>query len=850
MALFEGEDIVDVEVGGQVRSIPSSVANALGLQPMTMNAPGDVVIPPAPQAINPTVAPVRDELPANALTTPPPTPPPSQQTVQDILGPPVIETDGAPAIDAVSGPTGPAPVFASPVVTAKQPPAGPQPMTQASLRAGGTAAGLNDQQAAIEGQKAAAQKLVAAESAENEALLVAIENERADTAARDAAKDAEHRDQLIKTEQKRSAVGKMVEKRANVKIDRDIDHPMLAAIGIALGAFAQMRGATGNENVGLKALFASIDRKVAGQMQDLENDDKTIALMKDGLIDFRTETTDKLARRDALTAAAQRQYAITIRKIGLASSSDKLKANAEAAAFVLDEKAATLKVSAADKELARMQHEKDQAQAAKQHSQSIGVQYAGLKQAGSHFDQRLAFDKEKEANDQAALKNAAIAAGNKAAAKDIDETTKDLEGRGINNIARAKPLMNRKGEEMWDQAAKYDDQAKIAREKNPAAADVLEQKARQLRFDARKGYQVKDRDPTAARATSALYESAQGAMTLVDDINKLFDENGQSFINTDGNRAAMQAKSVELLMKMKNVWQLGVLSKVDTTLLTQATGGDMTNGWEVGTFAHNIGLEIGKDPKAFKKRLDSLITGMEKETEAKFKSAGWDGSNPKDLWTREKQPGKTAVDKDTETVLQTKTVAEIKRDDEGGASFKSKEDMASPSGRGGRDREIEEEHAAGSYGFTQVQSNAFGDVMAKHKEGNPQAKEKILQMAKSARGQVQEATMERLHVEDPALYAEAQKHNKYQPSTGNLERRKTSADYAAIPTPKVALSAKDKAAQIAVESRSSMDLASGYVIGDPAATSELTRRAAAGDPEARNLLDAAIKTKHRIGGGK
>jgi hypothetical protein len=345
-----------------------------------------------------------------------PAPPLELQPPTEVAGPSTLMTPeaGAVPMPADTAPPSPAqppgPAFAMPALAAQMPattaqpqggpvaspsqaagPSNPAPqaqprpeMTNAGLSKLGNAGVYNAEQGALDqkGQaiRNAAQvdaddatrvgNAMAARDAETQRILEERAKAAADNQARLESK-------MVEYEQNAKAI-------ADTKIDRSIDHPILAAIGVALGAIgAAMNKQQGNP--ALDMLLKSIDRKVAAQVQDLEIKRGSLAVQRDGLNMQREAGKDRLADIDQRRVAAIDQATRQIETIKAQSGSDRTKANADLTlAGLAQERVKTLD-SAMQREQAKLAAEQERKDKLLMHKQSIGVQYAGLSQQDRHF---------------------------------------------------------------------------------------------------------------------------------------------------------------------------------------------------------------------------------------------------------------------------------------------------------------------------------------------------------------------------------------------------------------------------------------------------------------------------------
>jgi hypothetical protein len=465
MALFAGQPQIVTTPDGRTLTLPSDLAAQFpGLAP----APAGPLTLPSGGA--PNWSP--DDTAGLAALTPPP------------------DATAAPVTTPAQVPSG-GPEFAPrpshTPVTDPGPEAGAQPVTPAPplsnaqlLQQYGPAGSVAASDKAVEGEKAANVRsaqveadtatkqgdVLAARDAETQKILA----ERARAAQENAAK-------LNSLMQARDVA---VKKVADTKVDRGLDHPVWAAIGVALGgigaAIQQKQYGGAFHNQAYDAMIQAIDRKVAAQMADLDKRRADIAQMNVGIGEHRQAAGDRLAEIDVRKAGALEQAQQAVQTIATQQKSPQAQANAGALNAKLEEEKVKLKENAASRLWDQTNAEAARKQSAQQHAESIGLQRRGqdLEDKRFYFGQQVA-----ERDRMAALSEKYLAAGEKAAA----EKAKKVSELGVNDPVTGDLLLTPEGEKKMADADSYEAQARKVGD--PQQAAQLNQQAQLLRDSAK-----------------------------------------------------------------------------------------------------------------------------------------------------------------------------------------------------------------------------------------------------------------------------------------------------------------------------------------------------------------------------
>ena len=637
MALYEGEEMVTVEAGGRSMQVPASVAAQLGLNPVS-------VPPPAPSMIGPGQAPqneTRAESVGQAIpAVTPATPMPANWLPTEAIDRGIAQA-ADPSLGARIDAMVPPETVSNEPAHAAQPkpapaPSGKQagPPKPGAPALGGYAEGWAAQEKANADQEAALNETADAESIGQLALAGAMaeRNKRVDKLFDERAQQAQaNLDAITKRNADYDAA---IQKYSNTKIDREIDHPVLAGVSVALAGLGMaLMGKGAEENPALKTLYQAIDRKVAGQMQDLEKTGKVLGYQKEAIERMRGMASDQLAYKNLLIAGETDRAARQMEEIGARSNSEVLRARAKEGAMVLRARAADFKMAAIDKQNDADQKVADRKQRDVENKRSVGVQYYGIKENARQFNEKLKFDKEKLDYDLAAEVAKANASGNKARAELLGKAAKENSERAIGD-KNGNYILQPEGKKLFEQAKKFEDDAVKLEKTNPAAAQQLRDKAQQIRVDV-----LADEQNGVWRASSGdakaktieKLSSVQKVTDLATDIKNLYAVHGKAFLSTNAGQQAIASKYVALLMAQKNIDQLGVLSKTDVNLMVGELGADPSK-WDASqALAYITDNVVGKDPDGFIKVLDERVADVKKGAAKAMSLAGYRGSM-NDLW--------------------------------------------------------------------------------------------------------------------------------------------------------------------------------------------------------------------------
>lgn len=429
------------------------------------------------------------------------------------------------------------------------------------------------EQAKVDADEAilAAQELDA-RNAKTDEILAAQEKAAADFEAKHSAKMIEYEAEAKKLRE--------------TKIDRSVDNPILAAIGVALsGIGAAVAGRS--DNPALDMLFKSIDRKVNAQLQDLDLGRQALSDRRADLASSAAAHKERLAAFDVRRIAEIDRTKAKIEAIAMRTQAPRAKANAVAAIAKLDEERAKSLSGLADRERAEMLAERERADAILRHKQSLSVQYAQMAQSQRNSDREFAesvrrFDLQRQDDI-----NATLAKAGAAQQASIVEALKTNEERAIRDPATGRFLLQPQGEKIMSAADAIDSEAKAAmkaasKEKDPAkqaaalaAASEKMQRASAMRMEAEQ-YAVRAGNTGEREKIYNVLSGTQTAVSTIDDIIDLRRKHGAKWLAQTEADQAMQSKMAILALQVKEAFSLGALDAGSIQYLDKMTGGDPT----------------------------------------------------------------------------------------------------------------------------------------------------------------------------------------------------------------------------------------------------------------------------------
>jgi hypothetical protein len=598
MALF-GDTMTEVVTpDGRRITMPQQLAQSFpGLQPAPPIGPP----PGAPQATELPAIP--DFAPQPPPAAPPVRPPGPDAAASPVTSPAQVALDGPPA------PRGP--------VTAPQP--GPDvqgantpgPVTEAQLAKMGTAGAANAEMAAQDATREATRRQ--GEALADQATTIGNEMAAANDEAarllaeRKAAADA-HAAALQAETDKYLRNAKAI---ADTKIDRKADHPVLAALSIALSGIGAAMAGDGSRNPALDMFFKAIDRKVAGQLQDLDQKRAGLATQKEGLGLMRQAGMDKLAEMDTYRLGYLEQAKRQVETIKQQTQSDVVRANADVALAGIDQEKAKTLSTAVDRFQTRQEQKEARAQQERHHRSSLAVQMRGQDMQQRESDLNREERRQEKLDERAAQLHAM-------GQKDKAEKVKAVSAQSIGDPTSGGDILQPEGQAKIKEATKLERSAEkfaaaAAAETDPDKRKALETRAaaeKQRAFDIRTEVESDPKmtwtvgDDKSRREVGTKIATGQTIASTADEIKLLREQHGPKWLTTSEGQAFMQSKGTAVLMALKDAWGLGVLSALDVELLNKATGGDPAK-LTLGDVSNFLGAE------GVASRLDGLVDTME-----------------------------------------------------------------------------------------------------------------------------------------------------------------------------------------------------------------------------------------------
>jgi hypothetical protein len=602
MPLYDGDMVNLLTPDGRAVSMPSGLAaNFPGLQPF-----------PAPPPMPAAPAPDQTGVPTPAA---PPIVPPTPQAPGE--GPITDPSQLPPATGSPSIPQGPVTSPAEDAGVPRRPAPEPSP-TRAQLIKEGPAGTLAAQNTAIDKQQAAIDRSaqVEADAATQEGHAMAQRDAQTQQILAERAKQAAANEAELNA--RIQARDQLADQIAKTRIDRSVDHPIWAQIGLVLSmlgtAMTRRPGEAWNDPA-YNTLQQLLDKKVAGQMADVEQRRMALAQMNVGVTEQRQHNVDRLTEIDARKDAAIQQAQQAVQTIAMQMKSPAALAGAQQLNAKLDETRADLRGQAGQRYQDQMNVEAARAQAVQMHRESLGMQYR------IHSETMAATEREKMAE----VAQRALAAGDKATA----ERAKAVQERAIGDPRTGSALLTPAGQAKMDQADKAEAQAR--QQQDPAQAQKLRDYAGTLRQSATLNDAALAPTTEAQKELTKQVTSAQDITDRIGDtIDKLqagpgvlnreawssittdlgniagkyqqamgervstkaFEQTMQHILNFDPDslfqRAASKDKAIESLKTLKGM----VASDVDAAL----KGNRMQTGWKPQTKTER-GTSFGADEK-------------------------------------------------------------------------------------------------------------------------------------------------------------------------------------------------------------------------------------------------------------
>lgn len=233
------------------------------------------------------------------------------------------------------------------------------------------------------------------------AAAIHASNEREIQIEQQKAKDAN--DRLARIDKLSADVSTNIEQLSKEKIDRSVAHPVLAALGVLLGAIGAA-WANKSENPAMKALTDTIDRNVQAQLEDQKNRWQALNMKRGQIDQLRQQFTDHNAYYDALSAAERRKTIALGDEMMASSNSNAAKTDWAQHRAQLEMQAAGLQESAIDKEFGRRERDRNYQLASTNSASEIAARKAAAYTAAGHLalaNKQFAFEKDYKTEEQA-----------------------------------------------------------------------------------------------------------------------------------------------------------------------------------------------------------------------------------------------------------------------------------------------------------------------------------------------------------------------------------------------------------------------------------------------------------------
>jgi len=496
MPLYDGDMVNLLTPDGRAVTMPSGLAaNFPGLQPFPIPA----ALPPdaagnSPPALPPTATPVPGPAPGGPQEGP--ITDPSQL-------PPLTGSPGA-------APQGPVTSPAQDPGVPRRPAPEPSP-TKAQLIKEGPAGTLAAQNAAIDTQQAAIDRSaqVEADAATQEGHAMAARDARTQQILDERAQQAKANEAELNA--RIQARDQLADQIAKTRIDRSVDHPIWAQIGLIMSmvgtAMTRRPGEAWNDPA-YNTLQQLIDKKVAGQMADIDVKRSALAQMNVGVTEQRQHNVDRITEIDARKDAAIQQAQQAVQTIAMQMKSPAALAKAAEVNATLEEKRADLRGQAGQRYQDQMNVEAARAQTLQMHRETLGFQYANLAATERERMATVAAQLLKEGKAEAAAKAKAVAEGGL-----FDPRTRDS-------------LLNPAGQAKFKQADQLE--AAARQQQDPALATRQRQQAEDLRMSARINDSVVV-DPKVATKLREHIDTAQNATDQIGDIVAKLEKDPSAF---------------------------------------------------------------------------------------------------------------------------------------------------------------------------------------------------------------------------------------------------------------------------------------------------------------------------------
>lgn len=506
MALYDGDMVNLLTPGGRAVSMPSGLAGMFpGLQPppVAPGIPGDFAGGAGPgPAVPPPAAPV--------------VPPPSLPAAQGPQEGPVTDPS------QLAAPTGSPPRPQGPVTSPDEPLGPPQQRApepvqsnqQLAKNFAGRAIQEGDRAMDEERQGVMASARVQADEATREGARLAQRDAETEHILQERAKQAAANEAELNA--RISARDQLADQIAKTRIDRSVDHPIWSQVGLVLsmlGTAMTRRPGEAFNDPAYATLMQLIDRKVQGQMQDLDQKRASLAQMNVGVTEQRQHNLDRLTEIDARRDAAIQQAQQAVQTIAMQMKAPSALADGQKLIGKLDQERAKLHADYGKAAQDQINTEAARAQALAMHRETLG-------QALQIHRETMAVN---ERDKMAALAERLIEKGDAKAA----QRAKDLGERAIWDPRTGDVQLNPTGQAKFKQADQYEAAART--EQDPQQAAKLRQAASDLRDSARLNDGVLAPDKAVAEKVRPQLEAAQRMVDQIGEATQILDAGPSAF---------------------------------------------------------------------------------------------------------------------------------------------------------------------------------------------------------------------------------------------------------------------------------------------------------------------------------
>lgn len=674
------------------------------------------------------------------------------------------------------------------------------PMSTADLQKAGIGGAYNATIGALKGVEEAGKKTADAEAAQQVAFANAYEqrNAQVDNLLKQRADDADAKAKEI--DGRMADYDATVKKFADAKIDRGVDHPIVAAISALLGAIGQ--AATNSQsNPALDLLFKQTERKAQAQMDDRAALGQVIGMKRNDIEMIRQKASDSTARYNLTLAGEIEKTARQVEAIGARSNSDIVRGRAGEAAAALRQKGADALGTAVMAQ--QNKDEKDRAfkEQVRSSKASEGIQYGHLALAKKSLDEQI---REHDLQRQDKLDEIALG-DRRLGAKERAERAKEVATSGVFDPTSGAAVLTPDGQKIIDQA----DKLEIAARKMPPAeqAAALAQ-AKNLRDQAEAvgGFTIGDKD--IRKDVIKKVGASQDMINTIDDIKATLATDPSSIDRTTW--AALETKYETAKAAFIEAHGAKMSSREMDAVhdMFGASPADMTT-------------RLGGRGKMLA-RLDALEQGAIGGTTTELHANGYKGA-----WTPRHVGG------DAPEVLSGATSLE-KGDD---AQLGKVGEKLSFTTNAKRSLDAENNADTGPSGLSKQDTTVVQQLARKYDNASDSERDRIRSQlqayASSSRPGLAQGVVNLVNAENPALYKEIAA------TTPNAAR--TAGDGTAIQA------ANDQVAHNQVLASTPIDnLLQAAAAGDGASKTEIIRRAAnpaKPDPQARAALNQLIQAK-------